>query len=128
MEYNGFYHTIFNNDDNSCMYNDEKCKSNIFDVKTFCEAGDNMLTEDVCYNWYVYSVYPNASTSYNSNDIINLMKNTYNTYYNKDDAINLMKHACNKYKHNKKCTCINVIKDNAAKSFTFASDPSKGYS
>ena len=114
MGYNGFYHTIFNTDDYSCMYNDEQCKSSIFDIQTFCEAGDNMLTEDVCYNWYVYSVYPNASTD--------------QTYYNRNAALDTMKNACNKYKHNQKCTCINVIKDNAAKSFTFASDPSKGYS
>ena len=116
-EYNGKFQYFLK--DNECLYSDEPCNfsdstSNSIQLSDMCTIGDNILTEDACYNWYVYSVYPK------SNDVTS-------DQYNKNLAISTMKTACQKYPHNEKCTCVNVIKDNASKSFTFASDPSKAY-
>lgn len=116
-EYNGTFQYFLK--DNECLYSDEPCNfsnsnSNSIQISDMCTIGDNILTEDACYNWYVYSVYPK------SNDVTS-------NQYNKNLAISTMKTACQKYPHNEKCTCVNVIKDNASKSFTFASDPSKAY-
>lgn len=114
-EYNGTFQYFLK--DNECLYSDEPCNfsnSNSIQISDMCTIGDNILTEDACYNWYVYSVYPK------SHDVTS-------NQYNKNLAISTMKTACQKYPHNEKCTCVNVIKDNASKSFTFASDPSKAY-
>lgn len=104
-----------------CMYKETPCykeneTSNQFtlaDIKTYCGSGDNMLTEPVCYNWFVNSVYPGT--------------HELASVYDRESADTLMKESCNKYPYSKKCSCMYVIKDNASKSFQFKNDPTKGY-
>lgn len=30
------------------------------DISSYCNKGMNMLTEDICYDWYANSVYPTS--------------------------------------------------------------------
>lgn len=121
MQSNIYWFDKLNN--SSCMYENTPCYENnetsnqftLSDIKTYCGSGDNMLTEPVCYNWFVNSVYPSTSTK------------TLSSVYDRESADTLMKEICNKYPYNKKCSCMYVIKDNATKSFTLANDPTKGY-
>lgn len=82
------------------------------DISSYCNKGMNMLTEDICYDWYVNSVYPNAPKQ---------------GYYDSNAAIVAFNKACEQYPWHKQCTCKSAIKKLNASSFSLTSDPSKIY-
>lgn len=81
-------------------------------IAEYCNSGMNMLTEDICYDWYVNSVYPDTPKS---------------DYYNSSRAIVAFDNACNEYPWHDKCKCKTILKEFNANSFTMNSDPSQVY-
>jgi len=81
-------------------------------IADYCSNSMNMLTEDVCYDWYVNSIYPDKPKS---------------DYYNSTSASTVFKYVCNKYPWHDQCKCNEVLKKFNADSFSMESDPSKVY-
>lgn len=81
-------------------------------IAEYCNNSMNMLTEDICYDWYVNSVYPDTPKS---------------NYYNSSRAIVAFNNACNEYPWHDKCKCKTILKEFNANSFTMNSDPSQVY-
>lgn len=87
-------------------------------IAQYCNSGMNMLTEDICYDWYVNSVYPDTPVSDYSD---------YSDYYNSSRAIVAFNKACTEYPWHDKCKCKTILKEFNANSFTMNSDPSQVY-
>lgn len=102
----------------SCLSTTKQlCYSNSNDLQPwaiaqYCNSSMNMLTEDICYDWYVNSVYPDTPV---------------NDYYNSSRAIVAFDYACNEYPWHDKCKCKTILKEFNANSFTMNSDPSQVY-
>lgn len=82
------------------------------DIISYCNKGMNMLTEDICYDWYVNSVYPNSPKE---------------GYYDSSEATIAFENACKQYPWHPQCQCKTAINKFYADSFTLTSDPSKVY-
>lgn len=83
----------------------------IIDIASYCDKGMNMLTEDICYDWYANSVYRHKSTG----------------YYDSSAAAKVFDKACDKYPWHDQCACKTVIDKFASNSFSLTADPSKVY-
>ena len=84
----------------------------IIDIASYCNKGMNMLTEDICYDWYAHSVYDsNSSTG----------------YYDSSAATLAFNKACDKYPWHDQCACKTVIDKFSSNSFSLTADPSKVY-
>ena len=103
------------------LHSDEVNDIKFSNMYEYCSQGDNLLTEDVCYNWYVNSVYPDTK-EYDSDYSISL-SNTSNVkaimYKNGEQVSSLMKNKCIEYPWNQKCNCMSDIKDNLQRTFEF---------
>ena len=82
------------------------------DISSYCNKGMNMLTEDICYDWYANSVYPNSPKE---------------GYYDSSAASLAFENACSQYPWHSQCKCRTAINKFYADSFTLTSDPSKVY-
>lgn len=115
MSNNSWYNGITNV---SCLSTTKQlCYSNSnglqpWAIAEYCNSSMNMLTEDICYDWYVNSVYPDTPV---------------NDYYNSSRAIVAFDNACNEYPWHDKCKCKTILKEFNANSFTMNSDPSQVY-
>lgn len=115
MSNNSWYNGIANV---SCLSTTKQlCYSNSnglqpWAIAEYCNSSMNMLTEDICYDWYVNSVYPDTPV---------------NDYYNSSRAIVAFDNACNEYPWHDKCKCKTILKEFNANSFTMNSDPSQVY-
>lgn len=115
MSNNSWYNGITNV---SCLSTTKQlCYSNSnglqpWAIAQYCNSSMNMLTEDICYDWYVNSVYPDTPV---------------NDYYNSSRAIVAFDNACNEYPWHDKCKCKTILKEFNANSFTMNSDPSQVY-
>lgn len=94
-----YLHSEVNNINSTYMY-------------VYCSQGDNLLTEDICYNWYVNSVYPDTK-EYDASNVKAIM------YTNGEQVSSLMKNKCVEYPWNQKCNCMSDIKDNLQRTFDF---------
>ena len=83
------------------------------DISSYCNKGMNMLTEDICYDWYANSVYPNSPKE--------------EGYYDSSAASLAFENACSQYPWHPQCKCRTAINKFYADSFTLTSDPSKVY-
>lgn len=116
---NSWYNGIVNT---SCLSTTKQlCYSNDnglqpWAISQYCNNSMNMLTEDICYDWYVNSVYPDTPNSDYIDD-----------YYNSSRAIVAFNKACNDYPWHDKCKCKTILKEFNANSFTMDSDPSQVY-
>lgn len=115
MSNNSWYNGIANV---SCLSTTKQlCYSNSnglqpWAIAEYCNSSMNMLTEDICYDWYVNSVYPDTPV---------------NDYYNSSRAIVAFDNACNEYPWHDKCKCKTILKEFNANSFTMNSNPSQVY-
>lgn len=96
-------------------YSDNDITLQPWAIIEYCNSSMNMLTEDICYDWYVNSIYPETP------------KSGYDGYYNSTSAILAFDNACNEYPWHDKCKCKTVLKEFNADSFTTDSDPSQVY-
>ena len=88
--------------ENSCLELDTKCTNNTkLNLKEYCSYNDNLLTEDICYHWYVNNIYDYNN---NSDDIY--------TQNDKDQAITALNTACDNYPYHPKCNCVSEINRN----------------
>lgn len=115
MSNNSWYNGIANA---SCLSTTKQlCYSNSdglqpLAIAEYCNSSMNMLTEDICYDWYVNSIYPDTPVS---------------DYYNSSRAIVAFNKACTEYPWHDKCKCKTILKEFNANSFTMNSDPSQVY-
>lgn len=102
----------------NCLLTDNKlCNEdgktfNKDDISSYCNKGMNMLTEDICYDWYANSVYPTSPKE---------------RYYDSSAASLAFENACSQYPWHPQCKCRTAINKFYADSFTLTSDPSKVY-
>lgn len=125
------------NNYSDCLLNDNRCEFDYFEfpylyltdweMYQYCSNGSNLLTEDICHNWFTYSMY-RESDNRNIN-CTQKYSNNGNILYkcSKSNLNDLLTDVCAKYPYHQKCACVTGIKGINNKHFSFDIDPSKTY-
>lgn len=117
------------NNSSDCLLSDYACdtksflnNSNLYltdhDMYQYCSSGSNLLTEDICHNWFTHSMYEGGGTE-------NCTSPNTTLYKCKREVLDtLLSNVCAKYPYHKKCACVTGINETPGE-FSFDINPSE---